>query len=129
MTENENEFSYIIEKLKDGNITSQLIDKLIKYYKTDKNIWDEIVVYFDLKNKGKRVRKSKMSKVLEILDSSGKVKSIVFIYMENQPIILDEIFKFLNMAKSLSLDVFLAIVDKYGDITYYSISSLSLAKV
>ncbi|MCY0882723.1 MAG: hypothetical protein OWQ50_02705, partial [Acidianus infernus] len=60
--------------------------------------------------------------------SSEKVIGIVVIYNENEPLKINEIFKYIEMAKSSNVDAYLAIIDKYGDITYYNLYEVSLSK-
>ena len=47
---------------------------------------------------------------------------------ETRPINLVRLIKLLDLSKSLGVNVVLAIVDKYGDVTYYSLEEINLLK-
>ncbi|AWR97243.1 ribonuclease BN [Acidianus sulfidivorans JP7] len=128
MDESEIRFSNLIDCLYKNCISDSYISSIETEYKDNANIWNLLCVAYDLKLRGKKVRISKIKNLLEITDSKGKVTDIIIIYSENMPLVISDLFKYLDLSKSMRLSVYLAIVDKYGDITYYNLSEVSLTK-
>ncbi|AWR94449.1 ribonuclease BN [Acidianus brierleyi] len=119
----------IIKKFQIDLDIDEIIDYVKKNYDKDKLIWDKIVVYIDLKNKGKRISLSKSQDFIFIeKKNSNEHGSLVYVLTENQPILVSDLEKIVKLSKSLRVDVYLSIVDKYGDITYYNVDETKLTK-
>jgi len=119
----------IIKKFQIDLDIDEIIDYVKKNYDKDRLIWDKIVVYIDLKNKGKRISLSKSQDFIFIeKKNSNEHRSLVYVLTENQPILVSDLEKIIKLSKSLRVDVYLSIVDKYGDITYYNVDETKLTK-
>ncbi|MQL54793.1 hypothetical protein [Acidianus ambivalens] len=119
----------LLTKIMSSKISEKDLQELQAIYSNDKNFWNKISVVIDLRLRSKKAKiSSKVDNLIYLYDSSGKVIGIVIIYNENEPLKINEIFKFIEIAKSSNVDAYLAIIDKYGDITYYNLSEVSLSK-
>ncbi|QKR01022.1 ribonuclease BN [Metallosphaera tengchongensis] len=94
----------------------------------DNMIWNKLVVYLDLRMKGKKVSFLNLGSSLGISDKSNKLNAIVFTISENENIDLNKVIEVLSFAKTMRIEALMAIVDKYGDITYYNLEEISLHK-
>lgn len=92
--------------------------------------WDRLAVYIDLKQKGKVVCRGYDDSTLIIKDRKieGKSKAIALVINEAEKISPVKLLDIISRSKSLDLEVLVAIVDKYGDITYYNISEAKLIR-
>ncbi|BBG24455.1 hypothetical protein [Sulfuracidifex tepidarius] len=92
--------------------------------------WDRLAVYVDLKQKGKVVCKGYDDSTLIIKDRKieGKSKAIILVINEAEKISPTKLLDVISRSKSLNLEVLVALVDKYGDITYYNISEARLIR-
>ncbi|WP_373469144.1 hypothetical protein [Acidianus infernus] len=125
----ETEVEELLTKIMSNKISDKDLQALQAIYGSDKHFWNKISVIVDLKLRSKKAKISnKFDNVIYLQDSSEKVIGIVVIYNENEPLKINEIFKYIEMAKSSNVDAYLAIIDKYGDITYYNLSEVSLSK-
>ncbi|MUM64481.1 hypothetical protein D1867_04285 [Acidianus infernus] len=125
----ETEVEELLTKIMSNKISDKDLQALQAIYGSDKHFWNKISVIVDLKLRSKKAKISnKFDNVIYLQDSSEKVIGIVVIYNENEPLKINEIFKYIEMAKSSNIDAYLAIIDKYGDITYYNLSEVSLSK-
>ncbi|BDC19282.1 ribonuclease BN [Acidianus sp. HS-5] len=125
----ETEFDELISRIISGKLSESDLRYLQDIYGKDKNFWNKISVVIDLKLRSKKaIISNKLDNTIYLRDSSGKIIGIIIIYNENEPLKINEIFKYIEMAKVSNIDAYLAIVDKYGDITYYNLSEVSLSK-
>ncbi|AWR99453.1 ribonuclease BN [Metallosphaera hakonensis] len=120
-------FDVISRDILDGNIENA-VSLIRELEKKDKKGWNKLVVYLDLKLKGKKISISEIGSNITILDRNGKIESIVLVISENENINMDKIIDILNFSKSMRINVYVAMVDKYGDITYYNLEEISLTK-
>jgi tRNA splicing endonuclease len=96
-------------------------------YKYDSQIWDKFVVYLDLRNRGRpSIGGPYPNSLLVRSKSSGFHNLAVFIVNESDQLSFDLVREWIDYGKRSGRDVLLAIVDKYGDITYYSLSEITL---
>jgi tRNA-intron endonuclease len=121
-----NFISNIIKNEKISNLDIyNFISNIIKNEKT----WNNIVVYFDLKNRGRNPIKGPFPNSFLISKGNDRYKNyLVYIISQNQSISIERLFEVLNFTKRLRIGLILAIVDMYGDITYYTLSEVSLLK-
>lgn len=116
----ENEQSSLIR-----DINNYIYNKI----KFEKNIkWDNIVVYIDLKIRGRNPVKGPVENTWYVSKGSDKLDTIVYVLSENTSINPKDFFEVLELSKRLRMQLVLAIVDMYGDITYYTLSEVSLVK-
>lgn len=128
MSETNLDISKVIECLSKNCITEQLIQFIQQNIKSNLDVWNKISIIYDLRIRGKRTRLSKIDNAIEIIDQKGNTTDLVIIYSESSPLSITDLFRYLNLSKSLKVNIYLAIVDKYGDITYYNLSEVSLSK-
>ncbi|MEM0187806.1 MAG: hypothetical protein QW550_00200 [Saccharolobus sp.] len=122
MTEsNENILTQIYEALSSlKEITSDLI------YSVD---WSKIDAYIDLKQRGRIAINGIDDNTLIIKDKeNGKYIALVFIIDENEKINFKQILNKLQQSKLMNTELYLSIVDKYGDVTYYGLSEIKMIK-
>ncbi|MEM4082494.1 MAG: hypothetical protein QXD91_01930 [Saccharolobus sp.] len=122
MTEsNENILTQIYEALSSlKEITSDLI------YSVD---WSKIDAYIDLKQRGRIAINGIDNNTLIIKDKeNGKYIALVFIIDENEKINFKQILNKLQQSKLMNTELYLSIVDKYGDVTYYGLSEIKMIK-
>ncbi|MDT7862026.1 MAG: hypothetical protein RRA45_07420 [Saccharolobus sp.] len=106
------------------NSTKQISDNLI--YSVN---WNKLDVYVDLRQRGKVVEDGIDDRTLIIKDKgSGKYKAMIMIIDENEKINFKQILDKLYQSKSMDMELYISIVDKYGDITYYSLSEIKMIK-
>lgn len=106
------------------NSTKQISDNLI--YSVN---WNKLDVYVDLRQRGRVVEDGIDDKTLIIKDKgSGKYKAMIMIIDENEKINFKQILDKLYQSKSMDMELYISIVDKYGDITYYSLSEIKMIK-
>jgi tRNA-intron endonuclease len=123
----EGHYDDIVSKIIDGRI-DEITDRLTELATNEENGWNKLVVYLDLRMRGKRLANSNIPNVVSVVDRSDKPTTFVMIASETRPINLVRLIKLLDLSKSLGVNVVLAIVDKYGDVTYYSLEEINLLK-
>ncbi len=125
----ETEIEEFLSKIISGKLSENDLRYLQDIYNKDKDFWNKISVIIDLKLRSKKATISnKLDNIIYLHDSTGKVVGIIIIYNENEPLKINEIFRYIEMARVSNADTYLAIIDKYGDITYYNLSEVSLSK-
>lgn len=93
-------------------------------------LWNLFVVYVDLRNKGYKVSIGNFDNSLYIYSRYNKenIKQVVFVLDENQEIDFEKVNQFISVAKQYNAECLIALVDKYGDITYYNLKEVNLIK-
>lgn len=104
------------------NSTKQISDNLI--YSVN---WNKLDVYVDLRQRGRVVEDGIDDRTLIIKDK-GKYKAMIMIIDENEKINFKQILDKLYQSKSMNMELYISIVDKYGDITYYNLSEIKMIK-
>jgi len=108
---------------------------LLQYFRRyDKNVWVKYLIYRDLRNRGYVVREGfGLGVDFRLYDRGdyGKepAKSIVFGILEGKPISIKELSEVLRKVQNLKKKLILAVVDRKGEVVYYSLSKLSLGEV
>ncbi|ACP35956.1 tRNA intron endonuclease, catalytic domain protein [Sulfolobus islandicus Y.G.57.14] len=91
--------------------------------------WDKVDVFVDLKQRGRVTIDGIDEQSLIIKDKeNGKYTAMVLIVDENEKVSFKKILDKLHQSKSMNLELYLSIVDKYGDVTYYTISEIKMSK-
>ncbi len=122
-----NTFEELMDFLSKGDI-EEAITRARLLEKNDKSAWNKFVVYLDLRTKGKKVSISNIGPSLGILDRNNKLTALVLVISENESINMEKIIDLVKFAKSMRMEIFMALVDKYGDITYYTLEEINLTK-
>ncbi len=98
------------------------VEDLLKIAKND-FVWIVFTVYNDLRNRGKKVE------VLGdnlLLMRMGTKNIDVYVLEENNLVSLNRLIELIEISHRRGRDVVFALVDKHGDVTYYSTSPITL---
>jgi len=101
------------------------------YEKVNGNAWAEYLVYRDLRSRGYVVREGFGSsvdfRVYERGDySKDTAKYLIISVQEGKPVPVEDLTKALTQSLSLKKELILAVMNRRGEIVYYSVSELSL---
>ena len=125
----------IIEVKKKKSGEKLTFQDLLQYFRRyDKNVWVKFLIYRDLRNRGYVVREGfGLGIDFRLYDRGdyGKepAKSIVLGILEGKPISIKELSEVLRKVQNLKKKLILAVVDRRGEVVYYSLSKLSLGEV
>jgi len=125
------ELSYLLLKgaikvLDDGEI-SDLETLMSKHYECFKTMfWPKLVVYNDLRSRGRRV-KILSDRVFIVKHKDGSLKMVV-VLEEKRLVKAEDIYKYVKQARSNGLGLVLALVSLQGDLTYYEVIDIELAR-
>ncbi len=100
------------------------------YEKNDKNAWAHYLVYRDLRSRGYVVREGFGAAIdFRIYERGtyGKdtAASLVLSTQEGQPLSIGDLTNALGQTQSLKKDLVLAVINRRGEIVYYSVSPLT----
>ncbi len=110
-----------------GEVINSLELFMNKFYDCIKEFfWPKLVVYKDLRDRGRRVRVLKDNEFL-VKDKYGDLRLVV-VLEEGRNIDVDELTRWISKARDNNLIPVLAIVSLQGDLTYYEISSINLRR-
>ncbi|BCS91952.1 hypothetical protein L3N51_00166 [Metallosphaera sp. J1] len=123
----DNVFEDLMDSLSKNDM-EDVISRARELEKSDTSAWNRFVVYLDLRTKGKKVSISNINSSLGILDKNNKLIGLVLVISENESIDIEKIVELVKFAKSMRIEIFMALVDKYGDITYYTLEEINLTK-
>ncbi|BCU67318.1 hypothetical protein HS7_07550 [Sulfolobales archaeon HS-7] len=102
---------------------SEFQEIILSLYRRDITLWKKFIVYVDLREKGRVLEDGPFESSLLLLTSKeGEPYAVIYIVSENEEIYPSKIFEILRFSRKNSKELFLAIIDKYGDITYYNLS-------
>lgn len=105
---------------------------LLKRYRVnDAEAWNKYLVYRDLRGRGYVVREGFGLGINFRVYERGTygeqvAKYIVFAICEGNPIQTVKLFDALRLAQSVKKELILAVMDRRGEVVYYSIQSLTL---
>ena len=105
-------------------------DLLQAYEKVDENAWAHYLVYRDLRSRGYVVREGFGAAIdFRIYERGtyGKdtATSLVLSTQEGKPMPMEELTNALSQCQSLNKEMVLAVMNRRGEIVYYSVSPLS----
>ncbi len=86
-------------------------------------VWITFTVYNDLKNRGKRIEV--LGNNLLSINMGTRVVDI-YVLEENNLVSLSRLIEMIEISNRRGRDVVFALVDKHGDVTYYSTSPITL---
>ncbi|MEM4703668.1 MAG: tRNA-intron lyase [Candidatus Bathyarchaeia archaeon] len=117
-------------KDKKGSVLS--FQKLLELYeKADGNAWAKYLTYRDLRSRGYVVREGFGLGVNFRLYKRGEYSKDTAKYMllsvqEGKPVMLEELADALRRCRSLKKELILAVMNRRGEIVYYSVEQLTL---
>ncbi|MEM0021133.1 MAG: hypothetical protein QW039_05755 [Fervidicoccaceae archaeon] len=92
--------------------------------KSDANSWIIFSVYYDLRERGRSVREGPFPNTLELV-SEGKPFALVFVVEETIKFKVKVLSDWLDLSRRFGREVIIAIVDKHGDVSYYTMERFS----
>jgi tRNA-intron endonuclease len=97
----------------------------------DKDVWVRYLIYRDLKSRGYVAREGFGLgidfRVYERGDyGKGTAKHLIFGIQEGQPVTVEELARTQRYVQSLKKNLVLAVINRRGEIVYYSLSQLTL---
>lgn len=106
----------------------QLLDR---FQSTDKDAWVRYLIYRDLRSRGYVAREGfglgMDFRVYERGDyGKGTAKHLIFGIQEGQPVTLEKLARTQRFVQNLKKNVVLAVINRRGEIVYYSLSELNL---
>jgi tRNA-intron endonuclease len=102
---------------------------LEKYRSIDENAWVKYLIYRDLRSRGYVVREGFGPGIdFRVYEKGEYCKDtanfIIFGILEGKPVLVEELAQILKHAQSLKKNLILAVLNRKGEIVYYSLSSL-----
>ncbi len=103
------------------------------YHSLDESTWVRYLIYRDLRSRGYVVREGFGLgidfRVYERGSYGKKVASyLVFGILEGKPVKVEELNRTLNYAQNLKKKLILAVINRRGEVVYYSLSKLTFLK-
>jgi tRNA-intron endonuclease len=117
--------------VKDKKGVMKDFQSLLKAYEAvDENAWIRYLVYRDLRSRGYVVREGFGAAINFRIYERGTygkdtAASLVLSTQEGQPLTLEDLTKALVQTQSLKKDLVLAVMNRRGEIVYYSVSPLT----
>ena len=101
------------------------------FQSVDENAWVKYLVYRDLRSRGYVAREGfGLGIDFRVYDRGeyGKeiAKHLIFVIQEGQPVAVEELARALKHVQSLKKKLVLAVINRRGEIVYYSLSQLTL---
>jgi len=119
-------------KVEDEEGSKVDFQKLVQRYESiNENAWAGYLVYRDLRSRGYVVREGFGSKVdFRVYDrgdySKDVAKYLIVSVQEGKPISIQDLANSLTESLSLKKELVLAVINRRGEIVYYSVSELTL---
>jgi len=104
---------------------------LQRYESTDENAWAEYLTYRDLRSRGYIVRGGfGLGVDFRVYERGGygeeTAKYLILSIQEGKPMPLEDLTRVLIQCQSLKKELILAVMNRRGEIVYYSVSQLTL---
>lgn len=119
-------------EVKDEKHREIVFQKLLgKYEMVDENAWAKYLAYRDLRSRGYVVREgfgaSADFRVYERGEfSKDTAKYLIVSIQEGKPVAVEDLIRALKQVQSLKKELVLAVMNRRGEIVYYSVSQLTL---
>lgn len=118
-----------VKKEKTGHEVS-FQNLLQRFQSSDENAWVKYLVYRDLRSRGYVAREGfGLGIDFRVYDRGeyGKeiAKHLIFVIQEGQPVSAEELARTLKYVQSLKKKLVLAVINRRGEIVYYSLSQLT----
>ena len=102
-------------------------EEFFSKYCSDRRAWILFTVYFDLRKRGKKAKPGLTNS--DIIVEHQKESLRIFVTEENTQLPLRTIIEWIEDSLRKGYKPLMAVVDMYGDITYYELSKISLPKI
>jgi len=108
-------------------------DVLERFQLTDKDAWVKYLVYRDLRSRGYVVREGfGLGIDFRVYERGEYGKEIatylIFVIQEGQPVLIEELARALSYVLNLKKKLVLAVINRRGEIVYYSVSQFTLSE-
>jgi len=119
-------------EIKDGKGETVNFQRLLQCYeRVDENAWAEYLTYRDLRSRGYIVRGGfGLGVDFRVYERGGygeaTAKYLILSIQEGKPIPLEDLTRVLRQCQSLKKELILAVMNRRGEIVYYSVSQLTL---
>jgi tRNA-intron endonuclease len=127
---------YLLDKglmeVKDGKGKKADFQSLLQLYESaDENAWAKYLTYRDLRSRGYVVREGfGLGVDFRVYDrgdySRDTAKYLVLSVQEGKPILLEDLTRVMTQSQSLKKELILTVMNRRGEIVYYSVSQLTL---
>ena len=119
-----------IEDEKTGE-TVDFQDLLKRFQSVDENAWVKYLIYRDLRSRGYVAREGFGLGIDFRVYERGEygketAKYLIFGVQEGQPLLVEELARALKYVQSLKKKLVLAVINRRGEVVYYSLSRLTL---
>jgi tRNA-intron endonuclease len=106
-------------------------DLLKRFQSIDENAWVRYLIYRDLRSRGYIVREGfGLGIDFRLYERGGygkeTAKHLIFGVQEGQPVSMEKLAQALRYVQSLKKKLVLAVINRRGEIVYYSLSQLTL---
>lgn len=106
-------------------------DLFERFHVTDKDAWVKYLVYRDLRSRGYVVREGFGLgidfRVYERGEFGKEIATyLIFVIQEGQPVLIEELARALNYVLNLKKKLVLAVINRRGEVVYYSVSQFTL---
>ena len=92
---------------------------------SDRNFWITFSVFLDLRKRGKKVEPG--IEPNELILESEKTK--VYVFEENALVKARDLVSLVGRSMKQNYRVLIAVVDMYGDVTYYEVNKLAFSRI
>ena len=120
-------------KIKDGKTKEKIVfqDLLKRFQSIDKDVWVRYLIYRDLRSRGYVAREGFGLGIDFRLYNrgdygKGTAKHLIFGIQEGQPISVEKLARTQRYVQNLKKNLVLAVINRRGEIVYYSLSELNL---
>ncbi len=120
-------------KVRDGKTRKKVdFQELLKRFKSlDENAWVRYLIYRDLRSRGYVVREGFGLGIDFRVYERGEygketARYLIFGIQEGQPVSMEELNRALKYVQSLKKKLVLAVINRRGEVVYYSLSQLTL---
>jgi tRNA-intron endonuclease len=127
---------YLLDKglleVEDGKGKKMNFQRLLQHYESvDDNAWIKYLTYRDLRSRGYVVREGFGSgvdfRVYERGDyGKDTAKYLVLSVQEGKPVSVEDLTRVMTQSQSLKKELILTVMNRRGEIVYYSVSQLTL---
>ncbi len=120
-----------LEILNDKGDNVDFKEVLQCYESVDENAWAKYLIYRDLRGRGYVVREGfGLGVDFRVYEKGeygkGSAKYLILSMQEGKPLALEDLINAMMQSQSLKKELILAVMNRRGEIVYYSVSQLTL---
>ncbi|HEW64276.1 hypothetical protein [Fervidicoccus fontis] len=104
--------------------TLEWYDIVLDRSQLENNAWILFSVYYDLRERGRILKYGPFQNSFTLYQNNKPI-SLVFVYEETFEFKVSTLLDLLDAAKRLNREAILAVVDKHGDVSYYTFEKFS----